>query len=56
MAEKEAFQKSERTRINAKKVVQAEKKAREEAEKAAKALQAIVRKDNIDEVRIKEKA
>lgn len=56
MAEKEAFQKSERTRIDAKKVIQVEKKAREEAEKAVKALQAIVRKDNIDEVRIEERA
>ena len=56
MAEKEAFEKLERARIDAKKVVQAENKARKEAEKAAKALQAVVRKDNIDKVRIKEKA
>ncbi|KAH9203171.1 hypothetical protein DL95DRAFT_419257 [Leptodontidium sp. 2 PMI_412] len=38
LAEKEAFEKSERIRINAKKVIQAENKARREAEKAAKAL------------------
>jgi len=37
-AEKEAFEKSERARIDANKVVRAEKKARLEAEKANKAL------------------
>jgi DDE superfamily endonuclease len=56
MAEKEAFEKSERARIDAKKVVQAENKARKDAEKAAKALQAAVREDNIAEVKIEEKA
>jgi DDE superfamily endonuclease len=55
-AEKEAFEKSERIRIDTKKAAQAEKKARTEAEKAAKALQAAVREENIDEVRAEEKA
>jgi hypothetical protein len=55
-AEKEAFEKSERIRIDTKKATQAENKARKEAEKAAKALQAAVREENIDEVRAEEKA
>jgi hypothetical protein len=55
-AQKEAFEKSERIRIDTKKAAQAEKKARNEAEKAAKALQAVVREENIDEVRAEEKA
>jgi hypothetical protein len=37
-AEKEAFEKSERARIDANKVIRVEKKARIEAEKAKKAL------------------
>jgi hypothetical protein len=56
LAKKEAFEKSERARIDAKKVTQAESKARKDAEKVAKALQAAVREDNIDEVRVEEKA
>jgi hypothetical protein len=55
-AEKEAFKKSERARIDAKKIAQAEKKTRLEAKKVNKALQAAVREDNIDEVRIEEQA
>jgi len=55
-AKKEAFEKSERARIDANKVARAEKKARIEAEKADKALQAAVRGDNIEEVRIEEKS
>ena len=38
LAKKEAFAKSERARINAKKVTQAENKARKDAEKAVEAL------------------
>jgi hypothetical protein len=55
-AKKEAFEKSEWTRIDANKVARAEKKARIETEKADKALQAVVRGDNIEEVRIEEKS
>ena len=55
-AKKEAFEKSERARIDANKVARAEKKARIEAEKADKALQAAVRGDNIEKVRIEEKS
>ena len=55
-AEKEAFAKSERERINTKKATQALKKQRENTEKAANALQAVTRAGNIDEVRIEEKA
>jgi hypothetical protein len=54
--EKEAFAKSERERINAKKAAQALKKQKENAEKAANTLQAVARAGNIDEVRIEEKA
>jgi hypothetical protein len=56
IAEKEVFKKLERARIDVKKVVQAKNKARKDAKKAAKALQAVVRAENIDKVRIKEKA
>ena len=56
LAEKEAFEKSERARIDAKKAKQAENKVRKEAEEAEKALQVAVRKENIVEVRIEEKA
>jgi hypothetical protein len=55
-AEKEAFAKSERIRIDTKKAAQALKKQKNEAEKAEKALQVAVRGENIDEVRIEEKA
>ena len=56
LAEKEAFEKSERIRIDAKKATQAENKVRRDTEKAEKALQAAVRKGNIDEVRVEEAA
>jgi hypothetical protein len=36
--------------------MQAKNKARKEAKKAAKALQAVVREENIDKVKVKEKA
>jgi hypothetical protein len=55
-AKKEAFAKSERIRINTKKATQALKKQKNKAEKAEKALQVAVRGENIDEVRIEEKA
>jgi hypothetical protein len=55
-AKKEAFEKSERIRIDTKKATQAKNKARKETEKVAKALQAAVREENIDEVRAEEKA
>ena len=55
-AEKEAFEKSERLRIDTKKAEQALKKQRTEAEKAAKALQAAVREENLIEVRAAKKA
>ena len=54
--EKEAFAKSERERIDAKKATQALKRQKENTEKAANALQAATRAGNIDEVRIEEKA
>ena len=56
VAEKEAFEKSERIPIDTKKATQAKKRQRTKAEKAAKALQAVVRAENIDEVRVEEKA
>jgi len=55
-AEKEAFAKAERVRIDTKKATQALKKQKDEAKKAEKALQRVVREENIDEVRIEEKA
>ena len=55
-AEKEVFERSERVRIDTKKTEQALKKQRTDIEKAAKALQAAVRKENIEEVRAEEKA
>jgi hypothetical protein len=55
-AKKEAFERSERVRIDTKKTKQALKKQRTDIEKAAKALQAAVRKENIEEVRAEEKA
>ena len=55
-AEKEAFEKSERIRIDTKKAEAAAKKQKTEAEKAEKALQAAARKENIEEVRLEEKA
>ena len=55
-AEKEAFAKAERVRIDTKKATQALKKQKDEAKKAEKALQRVVREENIDEGRIEEKA
>lgn len=56
LTKKEAFAKAKQERINTKKVAQAVKKQKDKAKKAAKALQAVVREENIDKVRIEEKA
>ncbi|PMD34716.1 DDE-domain-containing protein [Hyaloscypha variabilis F] len=55
-AEKEAFEKSERIRIDTKKAETAAKKQKAEVENAEKALQAAAREDNIEQVRVEEKA
>jgi hypothetical protein len=46
----------EKIRIDTKKATQAKNKARKETKKAAKVLQAAVKEENIDKVRVKEKA
>jgi hypothetical protein len=56
LAEKEAFKKSERIWIDARKATQAENKAKRDAKKAEKALQAAVRAGDINKVRIEERA
>jgi tRNA pseudouridine-54 N-methylase len=53
---KEAFKKANRERIDANKVAIVKKKEVEVAKKVERALQAVLREDNIEEIIVKEKA